>query len=60
MSFINQGSLAGLDPLLDFHYLPYIVTNYEEADKIYYGDGIIPKLMEETLLKYEYGHVGIV
>lgn len=59
MSFINQGSLAGLDPLLDFHYLPYIVTNYEEADKIYYGDGIIPKLMEETLLKYDMVTLGL-
>src|SRR5699024_2785210 len=24
MSFINQGSLAGMNKLLDFHYLPYI------------------------------------
>lgn len=58
MSFINQGSLSGLDPLLDFHYLPYIVTNYEQADKIYYGDGMIPKLMEETLAKHKMTTLG--
>lgn len=58
MSFINQGSLSGLDPLLDFHYLPYIVTTYEEADKIYYGDGIIPNLMTETLANHNMTTLG--
>lgn len=59
MSFINQGSLAGLDPLLDFHYLPYIVTNYEEADELYFGDGIIPTLMEEVLLEHNMVTLGL-
>ncbi|WP_052126136.1 TRAP transporter substrate-binding protein [Ureibacillus massiliensis] len=58
MSFINQGSLSGLDPLLDFHYLPYIVTSYEQADKIFYGDGVIPKLMTETLAKHNMTTLG--
>lgn len=59
MSFINQGSLAGLDPLLDFHYLPYIVTDYEQADELYYGDGIIPSLMEEVLLDHNMITLGL-
>jgi tripartite ATP-independent transporter DctP family solute receptor len=59
MSFLSQGSLSGLDPLLDFHYLPYVVTNYEEADAIYYGDGIIPTTMKETLLKHKMVSLGI-
>lgn len=59
MSFLSQGSLSGLDPLLDFHYLPYIVTNYEEADALYYGDGIIPTTMTETLLKHNMVSLGI-
>jgi len=59
MSFLSQGSLSGLDPLLDFHYLPYIVTNFEEADALYYGDGIIPTTMKETLLKHKMVSLGI-
>lgn len=59
MSFINQGSLSGLDQLLDFHYLPYIVSNYEEADQVFYGDGMIPKLMEETLLEHKMVTLGL-
>lgn len=59
MSLINQGSLAGLDPLLDFHYLPYIVTDYEQADELYYGDGIIPSLMEEVLLEHNMVTLGL-
>lgn len=58
MSFINQGSLSGLDPMLDFHYLPYIVTNYEQADEIYYGDGIIPTIMERVLLEHNMVSLG--
>ncbi|RCS60786.1 TRAP transporter substrate-binding protein [Microbacterium sp. JB110] len=48
-AFLNQGSMAATDPLLDFHYLPYIVTNYAQADELFYGDGIIPQTMTETL-----------
>lgn len=51
-AFLNQGSLAGMDPLLDFHYLPYIAKNFKQVDALYYGDGIIPKTMRETLAKY--------
>ncbi|MCM3389371.1 TRAP transporter substrate-binding protein [Ureibacillus chungkukjangi] len=58
MSFINQGSLSGLDSLLDFHYLPYIVTSYEQADKIFYGEGVIPKLMVDTLAKHNMTTLG--
>lgn len=48
-SFLNQGSCAGFDQMLDVHYLPYIATNYEEADELFYGDGIIPTTLKETL-----------
>lgn len=51
-SFLNQGSLAGMDKLLDFHYLPYIATNYKQVDALYYGNGIIPQTMNETLAKH--------
>jgi tripartite ATP-independent transporter DctP family solute receptor len=52
-SFLNQGSCAGLDQMLDFHYLPFIATNYEEADKLFYGDGVIPTTLKETLANHK-------
>lgn len=54
LAFVNPGSLSGLDPLLDIHYLPYIVTNFEEADKIFYNkNGILQKTLKETLAKHK-------
>lgn len=50
--FINQGSCAGLDQMFDFHYLPFIARNYEEADALYYGDGIVPTTLKETFEKH--------
>lgn len=52
MAFVNPGSLAGVDPMMDFHYLPYIVENYEQADDIFFGDGVIPQTLEETLAEH--------
>jgi len=57
-AFLNQGSMAGMDPLLDFHYLPYIVTNYAQADELFYGDGIIPQTMTETLAEHDIRALG--
>lgn len=57
-AFLNQGSMAGVDPLLDFHYLPYIVNNYAQADELYYGDGIIPQTMTETLAEHDIRALG--
>lgn len=52
LAFINPGSLSGLDPLMDIHYLPYIVSNFDEADKIFYNpNGILQKTLRETMKK---------
>jgi tripartite ATP-independent transporter DctP family solute receptor len=52
-AFLNPGSLTGLDPLLDIHYLPYIVSSNEEADAIFYNpDGILQTTIGETLAKH--------
>lgn len=52
-AFLNPGSLTGLDPLLDIHYLPYIVSNNEEADEIFYNpDGILQTTIRETMAKH--------
>lgn len=52
-SFLNQGSCAGFDQMLDVHYLPFIARNYEEADLLYYGDGVIPTTLKETLASHD-------
>jgi len=51
-AFLNQGSCAGFDQMLDFHYLPFVATSFEEADQIYYSDGIIPTVLKETLASH--------
>ncbi|UJQ95086.1 TRAP transporter substrate-binding protein [Mariluticola halotolerans] len=52
-AFLNPGSLTGLDPLLDIHYLPYIVSSNDEADAVFYNpDGILQTTIRETLDKH--------
>ncbi len=52
-AFLNPGSLTGLDPLLDIHYLPYIVSNNEEADAVFYNpDGILQTTIRDTMAKH--------
>ncbi|CAM3919568.1 Transporter [Bordetella tumbae] len=51
-AFLNPGSLAGLDPLLDFHYLPYIASTFEQVDKLFFNpDGILQKTLSAALVK---------
>ena len=42
---------AGMDPRLQLGFLPYVVSSYEAADKIFYGEGMIAandrKVLEE-------------
>jgi tripartite ATP-independent transporter DctP family solute receptor len=50
LAFLNPGSLTGLDPLLDFHYLPYVASNFEEADALFYDpDGILQTTLREAM-----------
>lgn len=53
MAFLNPGSLASMDPMLDFHYLPYIVSDNDQADQIFFGDGIIQQTLTETLAEHD-------
>lgn len=49
-SFLNPVALSGMDRLLDFGHLPYIVTNFEDADKfILNPNGIVQKTVTDTL-----------
>jgi len=53
MAFLNPGSLASMDPLMDFHYLPYIVSDNQQADQIFYRpDGIIQQTLHEAHEKH--------
>ncbi|UEM07487.1 TRAP transporter substrate-binding protein (plasmid) [Skermanella rosea] len=59
LAFLNPGSLTGLDPLLDIHYLPYIVNDFAEADKVFYNEnGILQKTLRETLRKHKMETLG--
>ncbi len=59
LAFVNPGSLSGLDPLLDFHYLPYIVTSFDEADKIFYNPkGILQTTLREAMAKHRMETLG--
>lgn len=59
MAFLNPGSLAGLDPLLDIHYLPYIATSFKEADALFYNpSGILQKTLRSTLAKHKMHTLG--
>lgn len=52
-AFLNPGSLTGLDPLLDLHYLPYIAASFDQVDKIFYKPGgILQRTLTETLAKH--------
>lgn len=41
MAVINHGSLVGFDPRFELTSLLYLVSSYEEADELLYGDGAI-------------------
>lgn len=58
-AFLNPGSLAGLDRLLDIHYLPYIATTFDEVDKIFYNpEGVLQTTLRETLQKHRMHTLG--
>ncbi|MCC3269171.1 TRAP transporter substrate-binding protein [Arthrobacter gengyunqii] len=40
---------AGIDPRLGVGFLPYIVDSFEDADKVFYGDGLIAHQNREVL-----------
>lgn len=40
---------AGMDPRLQLGFLPYIVTSYDAADELFYGDGLIAENDREIL-----------
>jgi tripartite ATP-independent transporter DctP family solute receptor len=59
LALLNPGSLAGLDPLLDIHYLPYIATDFKQVDAIFYNpNGVLQKTLRETLSKHNIETLG--
>lgn len=52
LALLNPGSLAGLNPLLDIHYLPYIASDFKAVDAIFYNPkGVLQTTLRETLGK---------
>lgn len=59
LAFVNPNSLVGLDPLFDFHILPYIATDYDAVDAIFYNpDGIIQQTLSATLERHGMKAIG--
>lgn len=59
LALVNPNSMVGIDPLFDFHILPYIVSNYEEADRIFYGEpNILHETLNETLERHRMKRLG--
>lgn len=52
LALLNPGSLAGLNPLLDIHYLPYIASDFKAVDAIFYNpNGVLQTTLREELAK---------
>lgn len=52
LALLNPGSLAGLNPLFDIHYLPYIATDFKQVDAIFYNpNGVLQTTLRDTLHK---------
>lgn len=59
LALLNPGSLAGLNPLLDIHYLPYIASDFRTVDAIFYNpNGILQNTLRETLAKHNIQTMG--
>lgn len=59
LALINPNSMVGIDPLFDFHILPYIAGSYEEADRIYFGDeNVLHRTLNETLERHGMKRLG--
>lgn len=50
-AFVNH-TTAGIDPRLGVGFLPYIVSTYDEADEIFYGDGLIAEQNTDVLKEH--------
>ncbi|MDH5858278.1 TRAP transporter substrate-binding protein [Lampropedia aestuarii] len=53
LALVNPNSMVGMDPMLDFHILPYIASSNEEADRVFYGEeNIIHTTLKDALAKH--------
>lgn len=59
LAFINPNSMVAIDPLFDFHILPYIASDYSEADRIFYGEpNILHQTLDETMQRHRIRRLG--
>lgn len=59
LAFVNPNSMVGIDPLFDFHILPFVAQSYEEADRIYYGEpNVIHRTLNETMERHGLKNLG--
>lgn len=56
-SFANFVTATGLEPRLDVGMLPYLTTNYEQVDRVFYGDGALPTMIKDLLAGMRIHHL---
>ena len=54
MALVIPNSMVGIDPMFDFHILPFIASSYADVDRIYYGgpDNVLRKTLRETIERH--------
>lgn len=57
-SFINHGSTNNLDKRIDMLALPFVATNHQQVDQLYYGNGVIPQTTFEVFEKLNMQFLG--
>jgi tripartite ATP-independent transporter DctP family solute receptor len=57
-SFVNYGSATNLDRRIDFTAMPYIVTSYEQVDRIFHGNGVVPRTAIELMSRLNIHFLG--
>jgi len=51
-SSTEPAAWKGINPMLDIHHLPYLITSYEMADKLVYpDDSLIHTILRDAMLK---------
>ncbi len=57
-AFVNHGSASSLDKRIDMLAMPFIATNFEQVDRLFYGNGVIPQTTLEVFGKLNIHFLG--
>ncbi len=57
-AFVNHGSISSLDKRIDMLAMPFIAANFEQVDRLFYGNGVIPQTTFEVFNKLNIQFLG--